>query len=633
MGIKGRMLHWIHDFLQDRTIQVKVGTAFSRPHHLENGTPQGSVLSPLLFIIMMNGMARPIKGVQLSMYADDIALWTTGSKLGDITSRMQKQLNETAKFLFANGFKLSSNKSQAVLFRRNRIDANVKLSIGNELLSLSNTATFLGIVLDERLTWSAHAQTVEQRCLKRLNALRAISGSSWGASRSSLLQVYRATIRSVLDYGCEAVDLGNERIKSVYEKIQAQALAICCGSMRGTSTASLQVECGDPPHDLRRQKLMAYHALRTIANNNEASNCYFLLDKNKNKTQARLHLMMKKKKQLTPLQTIEALIPRNFVEDFQKRANRERLDEIAPWRLKLPKFDKSNLSFGNDDPLRMLVAKERIEDLRGNLLCFTDASKTEDGKAGIGIYIPQKDLKLSIRTSSHSSISSKELAAIESCLLHVKESYQGEILNLVIFTDSLSSLLKLEESNNAYNDPDVYRILSTISELQEKGKEVTLVWVPAPVGIPGNEQADALAKAATTKDTTECCIPATIKDVKRIIDQNVLQQWQTRWEDKEEKHYKLVEKRVSVKSKFQCASRKKETLISKLRLGKCALNRHLFKMKRHADGKCQTCPQEDETVQHFLMECPAQSSLRRAIRDKINPLELSSMLAILLVWS
>ena len=56
--------------------------------------------------------------------------------------------------------------------------------------------------------------------------------------------------------------------------------------------------------------------------------------------------------------------------------------------------------------------------------------------------------------------------------------------------------MNLEESNNAYNDPDVYRILSTISEFQERGKEVTLVWVPAHVGIPGNEQADALAKAA-----------------------------------------------------------------------------------------------------------------------------------------
>ena len=124
--------------------------------------------------------------------------------------------------------------------------------------------------------------------------------------------------------------------------------------------------------------------------------------------------------------------------------------------------------------------------------------------------------------------------------------------------------MNLKGSNNAYNDPDVYRILSTISGLQEKCKEVTLVWVSAHVGIPGNEQADALAKAATTKDTTECWIPATIKDVKRTIDQNVLQQWQTRWEDKKEKQYKLVEKRVLVKSKFQCVSRRKETLISKL---------------------------------------------------------------------
>ena len=148
--------------------------------------------------------------------------------------------------------------------------------------------------------------------------------------------------------------------------------------------------------------------------------------------------------------------------------------------------------------------------------------------------------------------------------------------------------MNLEESNNAYNDSDIYRIFSTNSELQEKGKEVILIWVPAHVGIPGNEQADALAKAATTKNATECWILATIKDVKRIIDQNVLQQWQTRWEDKEEKQYKLVENRVWVKSKFQCVSRRKESLISKLRLGKYALNRHLFKMRRHADGKCQT---------------------------------------------
>ena len=66
---------------------MRVGSALSESVVVENGTPQGSVLSPLLFIIMMNAIPNPCKGVELSMYADDIALWTTGtfaqSKLED----------------------------------------------------------------------------------------------------------------------------------------------------------------------------------------------------------------------------------------------------------------------------------------------------------------------------------------------------------------------------------------------------------------------------------------------------------------------------------------------------------------------------------------------------------------------
>ena len=50
-------------------------------------------------------------------------------------------------------------------------------------------------------------------------------------------------------------------------------------------------------------------------------------------------------------------------------------------------------------------------------------------------------------------------------------------------------------------------------------------WVLAHVEIPGSEQADALEKAATIKDKTECWIPATIKDVKKLTGNNVLQQW------------------------------------------------------------------------------------------------------------
>ena len=110
---------------------------------------------------------------------------------------------------------------------------------------------------------------------------------------------------------------------------------------------------------------------------------------------------------------------RNSPEDLLGDIEEETLT-IPPWRLRKPMIDTSNLSFAADNPLRMLLASE-IEDLQESLLCNTDASKTTDNKAGIGIYIPKKNI--SLRTSSHSCISSIELAVVEDLLVHVKDSY------------------------------------------------------------------------------------------------------------------------------------------------------------------------------------------------------------------
>lgn len=54
MGIGGRTYIWIKDFLFERFVQVRIGTALSRRYMVDNGTPQGSVISPLLFPIMIN---------------------------------------------------------------------------------------------------------------------------------------------------------------------------------------------------------------------------------------------------------------------------------------------------------------------------------------------------------------------------------------------------------------------------------------------------------------------------------------------------------------------------------------------------------------------------------------------------
>lgn len=83
LGVRGRMFNWIKGFLMKRTIQVKVGSASSKPVEIESGTPQGSVIKKKkksdLFNIMINNIFGNIKrGFGLSLFADDDSIWKRG---------------------------------------------------------------------------------------------------------------------------------------------------------------------------------------------------------------------------------------------------------------------------------------------------------------------------------------------------------------------------------------------------------------------------------------------------------------------------------------------------------------------------------------------------------------------------
>ena len=132
---------------------------------------------------------------------------------------------------------------------------------------------FLGVTFDKAVTWTPHLDQVVARCNKRLNLLKVMAGSRWGASKDVLLLVYKALIRSLIDYGCTAYDTASQTVKSKLESIQSKALRICCGAMVGTPTAALQVECGQPPLAFRRQRMMADYALkvRSISDHPTAS--------------------------------------------------------------------------------------------------------------------------------------------------------------------------------------------------------------------------------------------------------------------------------------------------------------------------------------------------------------------------
>lgn len=96
------------DFLQERTIQVRVGTEYSDIYQVDNGTPQGSVCSPILFNIMINYIFGEIElGIGKALYSDDRGLWgKKGKNLQYVGQKMQEAIDVVENWANQWGFHL-----------------------------------------------------------------------------------------------------------------------------------------------------------------------------------------------------------------------------------------------------------------------------------------------------------------------------------------------------------------------------------------------------------------------------------------------------------------------------------------------------------------------------------------------
>jgi len=124
---------------------------------------------------------------------------------------------------------------------------------------------FLGVIFDRKLSWNEHINYIIDRCNKRINLLRALTGTDWGANKKTLIMLYRSLIRSIIDYGAIAYDSASESSKRRLDQIQSKALRICCGAMIMTPVAALQVECGEMPLELRRKEQQLQYATKLEA--------------------------------------------------------------------------------------------------------------------------------------------------------------------------------------------------------------------------------------------------------------------------------------------------------------------------------------------------------------------------------
>ncbi len=121
IGIGGNLFNWIKYFLFGRKIQVRIGAEISSQYEVGNRTPQGSVISPLLFIIMINDIFVNVsEDIGTSLFADDGAVWKRGMNIQCTIRKVQKAIDKVIELGYDWGFRFSIRKDSDSIFYKEK---------------------------------------------------------------------------------------------------------------------------------------------------------------------------------------------------------------------------------------------------------------------------------------------------------------------------------------------------------------------------------------------------------------------------------------------------------------------------------------------------------------------------------
>ena len=255
MGIGGKFLGWVESFLKGRSFQVRINNVFSQCTLLQNGTAQGAQISPLLFIVMNSDLSKELERVEPSLFADDLAISKGGRNVSLLVKEIQRNLEIVQEWCDNWGMKISIEKSVAVLFTNSSKNHDIKLKLYGKDIPIKSSAKFLGVTFDSKLNFRTNITNIVDRCNRKINILRSLTGTSWGASPDYLRILYISLILSVIDYGSIIYYVAPLSVLQSLDHVQYICLKIITGAIKGTAVTSLQVATGQPPLNLRRLEI------------------------------------------------------------------------------------------------------------------------------------------------------------------------------------------------------------------------------------------------------------------------------------------------------------------------------------------------------------------------------------------
>lgn len=555
-GWPSHLCEWVASFATNRKVCIRLDGEIGDARTIECGLPQGSPVSPILFMLYISPLFFLDQLRDGFGYADDVASCKISPSLQENSLALSATLAQALEWGRLEGITFDPEKSELIHFSRKRADKNnsPSIEVGSFTVSESTERPYLkwlGVLFDRKLTFKHHVLTQASKALKTARALSSLGNTLRGVSPTLTRQAIEACVLSVAYFAAETWWPGRKRqtyngytsngVDNLIEKLGKVTLTSARSILPVFSTTPSSVlyrESGLSPPELkldeialratvRIRRLDPQHPLRTRA--------YAI--------QGPLIPTRRSRK-----------VPTRFARRFLTLPPSEQLDTLAlpPWFVAESREEAKTRIGAPDAALtkeqRASAFTHFIRQIPTNdIIVYTDGSKLQNGNAGAGYAISQFGVthKESYPLGPSAEIFDAEaiaaLLGVRAALLHPLNRLAKDVW---VCLDNLEVALRLLSPSPTTSQSVFTSLIEARKAWKRRGLvssdgDIHIRWVPGHAAVPGNELADIEARKGSSQ-LPSSPLPLSFASLKRwqaLQATNARSEW---WATAAHENYRLL---------------------------------------------------------------------------------------------
>ena len=208
-GVKNRLLSFLRDYLKDRKQRVTLNNIFSEFKKAKSGVPQGSILSPLLFVLFINDIGKKISpGTNICLYVDGTKIWRPMKSERDCLV-LQNDIDYLNKWCHDNLMKFHPKKCKVLSIKFNRKSSLLEslpmskfsYQLGNSILDYEDSENDLGVTVNKKFSWLDHQSLIISKAAQMLGLTKRTCHFTVNPRQKRTL--YLALVRSQFEHCSE----------------------------------------------------------------------------------------------------------------------------------------------------------------------------------------------------------------------------------------------------------------------------------------------------------------------------------------------------------------------------------------------------------------------------------------------